>query len=78
MDSFARGLKIAAKIIEDGAIENIVKQRYSGWDSGIGAEIESGKVGYAELEAYTLKNGEPTLQSGRQELVENVLNEYIR
>jgi xylose isomerase len=78
MDAFARGLKIAAKIVEDGALENIVKERYSGWDSGLGAEIEGGKVGLAELEAYTLKNGEPALQSGRQEMVENVLNEYIR
>ena len=78
MDSFARGLKIAAKMIEDGRLADIVNQRYAGWDSGLGTEIEGRKVGFADLEAYTLKNGEPTLQSGRQEMVENVLNEYIR
>ncbi len=59
MDAFARGLKIAAAILEDGRLDDFVKQRYSSCDSGIGAQIERGKVGFAELEAYTLKNGEP-------------------
>ena len=77
MDAFARGLRTAAKMIQDGALADMVSQRYSGWDTGIGAEIEGGKAGFAELEAYTLKNGEPAIQSGRQELFENVLNEYI-
>ena len=77
MDCFARGLKNAAKMIEDGKLAEIVKQRYSGWDSGLGADIEGGKVGFEELEAYTLGNGEPKLQSGRQEMIENLLNEYI-
>jgi xylose isomerase len=78
MDAFARGLKIAASIIEDGRLEDIVKQRYSGWDTGLGADIEARKMNFAELEAYTLRNGEPAVQSGRQEMVENILNEYIR
>ena len=77
MDAFARGLKIAARIIEDNRIEGMVKARYAGWDTGIGAEIENGKVGFEELEAYTIKHGEPEIQSGRQELIENILNEYI-
>ncbi len=77
MDSFARGLKNAAKMIETKGLENVVDKRYAGWNSGIGAEIEGRKVGFEELEAYTLKNGEPELQSGRQEMIENILNEYI-
>ncbi len=77
MDAFARGLKTAAKMIQDGVLADMVKQRYSGWDTGIGAEIESGKVGFEELEQYTLQHGEPDIKSGRQELYENVLNEYI-
>ena len=48
-----------------------------GWDTGIGAEIENGSVGFEELEAYTIEHGEPEIQSGRQELIENILNEYI-
>src|ERR1700743_1436477 len=68
MDAFARGLKIAAAIIEDGRLDKFVKQRYSTFDSGIGAQIERGEVGFEQLEAYTLKNGEPVIASGRQEM----------
>ena len=46
MDAFARGLKIAAAIRDDGVLENFVKDRYASWDSGIGAEIEKGKAGF--------------------------------
>ncbi len=77
MDAFARGLKIAASIVEDGRLEALLKQRYSTFDSGIGAQIEKGEVGFAELEAYTLKNGEPVIGSGRQEMLENLINEFI-
>jgi len=78
MDAFARGLKNAAALIKDRAIDKIVAQRYKGWDSKLGKEIEGGKVGFKELEAYTLKHGEPTIGSGRQEYLENVVNEYIK
>ncbi len=43
MDAFARGLKIAAAIRRDGRLADFVKQRYSSWDGGIGAQIEAGK-----------------------------------
>lgn len=77
MDAFARGLKNAARMMEDGRIDDFIAQRYSGWDAGIGARVEKGEVGFEELEAYTLENGEPEVQSGRQEMVENILNEFI-
>ncbi|CAN5869228.1 xylose isomerase [soil metagenome] len=77
MDAFARGLKIAHAMIEDGRVDDFVKARYSTFDSGIGAQIEKGEVGFAELEAFTLKNGEPALGSGRQEMLENLVNEFI-
>jgi xylose isomerase len=77
MDAFARGLKIAHRIIEDGRLDGIIKQRYSTFDAGIGAKIEKGEVGFAELEAYTLSNGEPFIASGRQEMCENLINEYL-
>ncbi|MBL9130702.1 MAG: xylose isomerase [Verrucomicrobiaceae bacterium] len=77
MDAFARGLKIAHRIIEDGRLDGIIKQRYATFDSGIGAKIEKGEVGFAELEAYTLANGEPFIASGRQEMCENLINEYL-
>lgn len=78
MDAFARGLKIASAIRQDGRLDAFVRQRYSSWDSGLGAKIESGKTSLKELEAYMLKKGEATLNtSGRQELLENLINEFI-
>lgn len=77
MDVFARGLKNAAKMIEDKNFENAVKERYQNWDEGFGSKIENKQVGFEELEAYILEHGEPELQSGRQELLENLLNDYI-
>jgi xylose isomerase len=77
MDAFARGLKIAHAIREEGRITDFVKQRYSSYDAGIGAKIEAGDVSLEDLEAHTLANGEPTLASGRQEMMENIINDYI-
>lgn len=78
IDAFARGLKIAAAIRKDGRLAEFVRQRYSSWDTGIGKQIEAGKAGFKELEAYALKLGEvKTNQSGRQEFLENLINEFI-
>ncbi|MEO0414713.1 MAG: xylose isomerase, partial [Verrucomicrobiota bacterium] len=77
MDAFARGLKIAHAIIEDGRLDQFKADRYSSFDTGIGAQIENGEVGLAELEAYALGNGEPDTKSGRQEMLENLINEFI-
>jgi xylose isomerase len=78
MDAFARGLKIAAAIRKDGRLGEFIKQRYSSWDSGLGARIEKGKVGFEDLEAYMLKKGEAEANvSGRQEFLENLINEFI-
>jgi xylose isomerase len=78
MDAFARGLKIATAIRADGRLAAFVKDRYASWDSGIGAKIEAGKVGFGELETYLLKQGDvaPNV-SGRQEFLENLINEFI-
>jgi xylose isomerase len=78
MDAFAQGLKIAAKIREDGWLSELVKQRYASWDGGIGAEIEAGQHSFASLEAYMLKKGNPDANvSGRQEMIENLINRYL-
>jgi xylose isomerase len=78
MDAFAKGLKVAAALHADRALKDFVAQRYSSWDDGIGAKIEAGQVGFAELEAYMLEKGEVTANtSGRQEMLENVVNRYI-
>ena len=78
MDAFARGLKIAAAIRQDGRLAEFVKNRYASWDSGIGAKIEAGKASFADLETYMLKKGEASANvSGRQEYLENLINEFI-
>jgi xylose isomerase len=78
MDAFARGLKIAAAIRQDGRLAEFVRERYSSWDSGIGKEIESGRSNFEALGKYMLKKGEPAANSsGRQEFLENLINEFI-
>lgn len=77
MDAFARGLKIAAAIRADGRMGDFVKQRYASFDSDLGKKIESGKCSFEELEKVALAGGEPSLASGRQEMLENWINEYL-
>ncbi|MEI6339785.1 MAG: xylose isomerase, partial [Verrucomicrobiota bacterium] len=78
MDAFARGLKIAAAIRADGRLEEIVKTRYASWDSGLGKSIEDGKETFASLEKHALSHPDPVQHgSGRQELIENIINELI-
>ena len=78
MDAFARGLKIAAALRADKVFEKILKERYGSWNAGVGAEIEAGKHGFASLEKYMLAKGEAAPNaSGRQEMIENIINMYV-
>ncbi|MGE3316333.1 MAG: xylose isomerase [Planctomycetaceae bacterium] len=78
MDAFARGLKIAAKLRADGVLSNFVKNRYRSYDSGIGKEIENERASFASLEKYILEKGNPAPnESGRQEMIENIINDYL-
>lgn len=77
MDTFALGLEKAAAIIEDGRLDAFVSERYASFRSGIGEKIVSGSVGMRELEQYALQ-GEPSLPgSGRQEMLEAMLNRIL-
>ena len=79
MDTFARGLKIAAAIRKDGRIDAFVKNRYRTWDTGIGAKIAAGKASFTDCEKHALALGNVSgLESGRQELLEAMFNEFIR
>ncbi|MBM4071615.1 MAG: xylose isomerase [Planctomycetes bacterium] len=79
MDTFAWGLKIAAKIRAESVLKDFVKDRYKSWDAGIGQQIESGKATFEDLEKYMLEKGNITPNvSGRQEMLENVVNRYVR
>jgi xylose isomerase len=78
MDAFARGLKIAAAIRKDGVLDDFIQNRYRSWDSGLGADIESGRADFKALEKHMLKQGEiAPNESGRQEMLENIINRYI-
>ncbi len=77
MDSFARGLEVAVKLLEDKVLENVVDDRYASFKTGIGADIVAGKVDFKSLEAYALQNNPIVNASGRQELIKSVLNQYL-
>lgn len=77
MDTFARALLIADRLIKDKALSQPIKTRYLDYSQGMGKKILAGKTSLDKLESWAVKQGEPKLISGRQELLENVLNEYI-
>jgi xylose isomerase len=77
MDAFAHGLKIAQAIRDDGRLAAFVQDRYSSFDSELGCQIESGKSSFSSLEKIALANGEPIIASGRQEMLENLVNEFL-
>ncbi|WNJ18998.1 xylose isomerase [Pontibacter sp. G13] len=77
MDVFARSLLIAADILEKSDYGKIRKDRYASFDSGKGAEFEAGKLSLEDLHAHGLANGEPKQISGRQEYLENLVNQFI-
>ena len=78
MDAFALGLIKAAEIIEDGRIDNFVKERYASYDSGIGLKIREGSATLEECAAHaaTLKKPEDP-GSGRQEYLEGIVNNIL-
>ncbi|NBI29069.1 xylose isomerase [Chengkuizengella marina] len=77
MDSFARGLRSAGKLIEDRVLDEVIENRYDSFKSGIGLEIISGKANFHTLEQYALQNNEIRNKSGRLEQLRSILNEYI-
>jgi len=76
-DTFARALLTADKIISSSPYEKLRKDRYSSFDSGKGADFESGKLELEDLYKIASENGELNLQSGKQELFENIINQHI-
>ena len=78
MDTFAVGLKVAAKMWEDRVLEDNLENRYRSYRTGIGKKIVNGEIGFKELETYILskKELEPN-ESGKQEVLEALINQYI-
>ena len=79
MDAFALGFLAARKLIEDGRIDKFIEDRYASWKTGIGADIIAGKADMRSLEKYALEKGEvvDSLSSGRQEMLESIVNNVL-
>lgn len=77
MDVFARALVIADKILNNSDYLKIRKERYASFDSGKGAEFESGKLTIEDLYSLAKQTGEPGQISGKQEMLEQLINTYI-
>ncbi|MCY8209612.1 xylose isomerase [Bacillus subtilis] len=77
MDAFARGLKVAHKLIEDRVFEDVIQHRYRSFTEGIGLEIIEGRANFHTLEQYALNHKLIKNESGRQEKLKAILNQYI-
>lgn len=77
MDNFARALVIADNILQQSEYREFRKQRYSSFDSGKGADFEAGILSLEDLRTWAIQAGEPTLKSGKQEFLENLINRFI-
>jgi xylose isomerase len=79
MDTLAESLLKAAALIEEKSLQDFVDDRYSGWKSGLGLEIAEGNQSLESLHATVLAGGvEPEPRSGRQEMLENRVNNVLR
>jgi len=77
MDSFARALLVAHQVLEHSDYRHLRQERYHSFSSGEGKAFEHGKLGLSDLSNMARKNGQPKLRSGRQELFENMINNYL-
>jgi len=77
MDSFARGLLIADRVLADKRLHELRFGRYTSFDSGDGKRFENGELSLGDLRDIAAANGEPERISAKQELVENLINDHI-
>ena len=77
MDTFARALIIADNVLKNSDYLKLRKERYNSFDSGIGNEFTKGKLSLEDLKNYAVKNGEPKQKSGKQELFETIIQNFI-
>jgi xylose isomerase len=77
MDTVARALIVADKILQHGEYSRLRKARYASFDSGKGADYEAGMLQLEDLFQLAIENGEPATTSGKQEYLENLINRFI-
>jgi xylose isomerase len=77
MDNFARALLITNDILTKSPYKKMRTERYASFDSGKGKDYEAGKLTLEDLRNYAAEKGEPAMISGKQELFESIINQYI-
>ena len=78
IDVLARALLIAADMIENDRLQALKDERYAGWNTQFGQDILQGKLSLADLAEHVVNNEiAPKPASGRQEMLENIVNSYI-
>ncbi len=77
MDAFARGLIVADKLLTQSNFRKMRNERYNSFNSGDGAKFEKGELTLENLRDIAVKVGEPKLISGKQELYENLMNQFL-
>jgi xylose isomerase len=77
MDTFARSLLIADKILNESPYLEIRKNRYESFDKGYGRDFENGNFTLENLRDIAMELGEPQVRSGKQEFLEQLINMYL-
>jgi xylose isomerase len=77
MDLCARALLVVERLLADGAFEAFTEARYAGWREGLGADILAGRLTLAQAADHALAAPPPTPRSGRQEMLENLVNRFM-
>jgi xylose isomerase len=77
MDTFARALLIADKVLNDSDYLKMRKKRYESFDKGAGKDFEKGKLTLEKLRDIASEMGDPETRSGKQELYEQLINMYL-
>ncbi len=77
MDAFARALVVSDAILTKSPYKKIRAERYASFDTGKGNDYENGKLTLEDLRNFAIENGEPATKSGKQEWLENIINDYI-
>ena len=77
MDTFARGLEIAARLLEESPLKDLTAKRYASFSEGDGLRFSRGELTLADLAALAATHEDVPRTSGKQELIENVINQYL-
>jgi xylose isomerase len=77
MDAFARGLEIAAKLLAAPPFSNVKQARYASFGEGDGLTFSQGKLALADLAKLAAQHENLPKISGKQELLENIINQYL-